>query len=258
VCWRVRYVIGLLTVLTTTTQSTVVNSSMPRVSYIKAIDVWMSMCLLFVFVALLEYAVVNVLARHHRALLACVVTPVPARVRPSVAWCRTWRGVTPTCWRDVAACASCTRYRGRSSPASCPPDTPLHSRTPGDTRYTPVHSLKSRDTPVHPTHPSPLRYTPPHPVHPGTPRDTQRHPVHSITPRDTQGHQETPQYNRYTRYTQERLGTPRYTLLPRVTVHSGVTLVSSPASCRTLCYSRLTRRRPSTPTPTSPANSKLP
>jgi len=55
--------IGLLTVLTTTTQSTVVNSSMPRVSYIKAIDVWMSMCLLFVFVALLEYAVVNVLAR---------------------------------------------------------------------------------------------------------------------------------------------------------------------------------------------------
>jgi len=55
--------IGLLTVLTTTTQSTVVNSSMPRVSYIKAIDVWMSMCLLFVFVALLEYAVVNVMAR---------------------------------------------------------------------------------------------------------------------------------------------------------------------------------------------------
>jgi len=165
------------------------------------------MCLLFVFVALLEYAVVNVLARRHRALLACVVTPVPARVRPSVAWCRTWRGVTPTCWRDVAACASCTRYHGRSSPASCPPDTPLHSGTPGDTRYTPVHSLKSRDTPVHPTHPSPLRYTPPHPVHPGTPRDTQRHPgtprdtpvqpvhpVHTGTSRDTPVHPATPRH----------------------------------------------------------------
>jgi hypothetical protein len=59
-----RVSIGLLTVLTTTTQSTAgVNSSLPRVSYIKAIDVWMSTCLVFVFAALVEYALVNVLAR---------------------------------------------------------------------------------------------------------------------------------------------------------------------------------------------------
>ena len=59
-----RVSIGLLTVLTTTTQSTAgVNSSLPRVSYIKAIDVWMSTCLVFVFAALIEYAIVNVLAR---------------------------------------------------------------------------------------------------------------------------------------------------------------------------------------------------
>ena len=36
---------------------------MPRVSYIKAIDVGMSTCLIFVFSALVEYAIVNVYAR---------------------------------------------------------------------------------------------------------------------------------------------------------------------------------------------------
>ena len=58
-----RVSIGLLTVLTTTTQSSQSTATLPRVSYIKAIDVWMSMCLVFVFTGLLEYAVVNVLSR---------------------------------------------------------------------------------------------------------------------------------------------------------------------------------------------------
>lgn len=58
-----RVSLGLLTVLTTTTMSGGARESLPRVSYIKAIDVWMIMCLLFVFASLIEYAIVNVVAR---------------------------------------------------------------------------------------------------------------------------------------------------------------------------------------------------
>ncbi|CAF0842831.1 unnamed protein product [Adineta ricciae] len=58
-----RISVGLLTVLTVTTQSSGIRSQLPRVSYIKAIDVWMSACLVFVFAGLLEYALVNVIAR---------------------------------------------------------------------------------------------------------------------------------------------------------------------------------------------------
>ena len=58
-----RIALGVLTVLTMTTQSSGVNSSLPRVSYTKAIDIWMSTCLLFVFFALMEFAIANVLSR---------------------------------------------------------------------------------------------------------------------------------------------------------------------------------------------------
>jgi cation transporter family protein len=55
--------IGLLTVLTLTTQSTNSRDQLPRVSYIKAIDIWMSSCLVFAFASLIEFAVVNVWSR---------------------------------------------------------------------------------------------------------------------------------------------------------------------------------------------------
>lgn len=58
-----RVSLGLLTVLTMTTQSTSANQSLPKVSYIKGIDVWMSVCLIFVFIALLEFAFVNAISR---------------------------------------------------------------------------------------------------------------------------------------------------------------------------------------------------
>lgn len=42
-----------------TTISTGVRSSLPRISYVKAIDIYLVMCFVFVFSALLEYAAVN-------------------------------------------------------------------------------------------------------------------------------------------------------------------------------------------------------
>src|SRR6218665_2983004 len=50
---------GITTVLTMTTISTGVRYTLPRISYIKAIDIYLVMCFVFVFAALLEYAAVN-------------------------------------------------------------------------------------------------------------------------------------------------------------------------------------------------------
>nr|KAG5697077.1 hypothetical protein BaRGS_001993 [Batillaria attramentaria] len=61
-----RISVGLLTVLTITTQLSGSRSQLPRVPYIKAIDVWMSTNLVFVFAAYMEYAVVTVLSRRFK------------------------------------------------------------------------------------------------------------------------------------------------------------------------------------------------
>ena len=50
---------GITTVLTMTTISTGVRSNLPRISYVKAIDIYLVKCFVFVFAALLEYALVN-------------------------------------------------------------------------------------------------------------------------------------------------------------------------------------------------------
>ena len=58
-----RISLGVTTVLTMATQLSGSKSSIPQVHYPKAIDIWMSMCMLFVFVSLVEYAFVNALSR---------------------------------------------------------------------------------------------------------------------------------------------------------------------------------------------------
>jgi len=61
-----RITLGVTCVLTMTTLSSGIRQTLPPVSYIKAIDVWMSVCLMFVFSALLEFAYVNNLMRRSK------------------------------------------------------------------------------------------------------------------------------------------------------------------------------------------------
>ena len=42
-----------------TTLSTVARTSLPRVSYVTAMDLFVTVCFLFVFAALMEYATLN-------------------------------------------------------------------------------------------------------------------------------------------------------------------------------------------------------
>eukprot|EP00057_Strongylocentrotus_purpuratus_P007287 XP_011661761.1 PREDICTED: glycine receptor subunit alpha-4-like [Strongylocentrotus purpuratus] len=56
-----RVSLGITTVLTITTMTSGIQESLPVVTYAKAIDVWLAACLIFVFTALIEYAVTNYL-----------------------------------------------------------------------------------------------------------------------------------------------------------------------------------------------------
>ena len=61
-----RISLGVLTILTMITQSSSTLHASPKVSYVTALNVWTTMCLIFVFLALIEFAVLNVLARVSR------------------------------------------------------------------------------------------------------------------------------------------------------------------------------------------------
>jgi len=51
--------IGITTVLTMTTLSTISRKSLPKVSYVTAMDLFVSVCFIFTFAALMEYGTLH-------------------------------------------------------------------------------------------------------------------------------------------------------------------------------------------------------
>ncbi|XP_067144004.1 glutamate-gated chloride channel-like, partial [Centruroides vittatus] len=58
-----RTALGITTILTVITNSSGVKESIPRVSYVKAVDIWIQLCTFLVFCAFLEFPFVNFIAR---------------------------------------------------------------------------------------------------------------------------------------------------------------------------------------------------
>lgn len=66
-----RVTLGVTSLLTLATQNTQSQQFLPPVSYVKAIDIWMSSCSVFVFLSLMEFAIVNNYMR------TTIVAPAP-------------------------------------------------------------------------------------------------------------------------------------------------------------------------------------
>ncbi|XP_034037997.1 glycine receptor, beta b isoform X2 [Thalassophryne amazonica] len=61
---------GILSVLSLSSECTSLASELPKVSYVKAIDIWLIACLLFGFASLVEYAVVQVMLNSPKCIEA--------------------------------------------------------------------------------------------------------------------------------------------------------------------------------------------
>lgn len=61
-----RVSLGAVTVLTISSQGSASRRHAPKVSYIKAVDIWTLTHILFVFAAMVEFSIVNVLVRRKR------------------------------------------------------------------------------------------------------------------------------------------------------------------------------------------------
>ncbi|XP_067943197.1 glycine receptor subunit alphaZ1-like [Watersipora subatra] len=72
-----RVSLALLTILTMQNQMSSTLAQLPKVSYIKLVDVWLTGCLAFVFAGFLEYALVNKLATKEKETKVNCISEVP-------------------------------------------------------------------------------------------------------------------------------------------------------------------------------------
>ncbi len=63
-----RISIGTLMMLSILTLSGLAQSSLPQVPYVKALDVWLFVCTMLVFLALIQFAVLYMMVHHGRVL----------------------------------------------------------------------------------------------------------------------------------------------------------------------------------------------
>ena len=61
---------GIFSVLSLASECTTLAAELPKVSYVKALDVWLIACLLFGFASLVEYAVVQVMLNNPKRVEA--------------------------------------------------------------------------------------------------------------------------------------------------------------------------------------------
>ncbi|GMR40571.1 hypothetical protein PMAYCL1PPCAC_10766, partial [Pristionchus mayeri] len=73
---QARVAIGVTTVLTMTTLMTSTNGSLPKVSYVKSLDIFLGVCFFIVFASLVEYAAVGYMLKRHRRRQAESPSPV--------------------------------------------------------------------------------------------------------------------------------------------------------------------------------------
>eukprot|EP00058_Branchiostoma_floridae_P017940 XP_002603429.1 hypothetical protein BRAFLDRAFT_222514 [Branchiostoma floridae] len=83
-----RVALGITTVLTSTALFGVNRQTMPRFSYIRAMDIWMMVCISFVFGALVEFIAVHFIFKRHKKF------GFPKKVRNLVGLNKHWKSST--------------------------------------------------------------------------------------------------------------------------------------------------------------------